>query len=160
MKSLILGYVLDGIPFNFSSSAESDEMPQDLKKLEQIITNRHPTLIPVLINLSISDENLIRRRAAQWVDPKSNICYPGQQVSYSRKRRHEGWITGAEDEVYAMESIKEDEEFNEPETNEREDEEVEEFTEEAKEKKKPGYKPVNLVNRQAWPILDEDVLSR
>lgn len=67
----------------------------DLQVLKDAIERNGHT--PVLIQLHISDENLIRRRAARWVDPVTCLEYPGQQVVYSRKRRSEGYMEGEED---------------------------------------------------------------
>jgi adenylate kinase family enzyme len=71
------GYVLEGLPTTL----------QDIELLKLAIEKQNQT--PVIIQLHISDENLVRRRASQWVDPITFLTYSGQQVLYSRKRRHE-----------------------------------------------------------------------
>lgn len=43
------------------------------------------TVTPVLISLNISDTDLTHRRTTQYVDPETNIVYPGAQVEFSRK---------------------------------------------------------------------------
>ena len=160
-----LGYILDGIPDNMESLENDQEQPQDIATLFEILSTQASTLIPVLVNLSISDENLVRRRAAQWIDPKTNICYSGQQVSYSRKRRAEGWIDGAEDDLALAEEKLEQEspEAHEGQNENEEDEQLEEIEETVNPEvteKKSEPQASRLNNRSTWPILSEEILNR
>ena len=112
----------------------------------------------VLIDLRISDQDLLRRKAASWVDPVTNISYPGQQVLYSRKRRREGWVDGEEDAVYNSERAANSPSGAKPKKEASEEgDEDEEHTEEAVTVKTP-LKPFR--NQISYPILSEKILDR
>lgn len=69
----------------------------DIKMVHSLLAKHDPMHVPVLVHLRISDENLIRRRAGQWIDPVTGQGYPTQQVLYSRRRRNEGYVDGTPD---------------------------------------------------------------
>ncbi|KAH6579551.1 hypothetical protein BASA61_010184 [Batrachochytrium salamandrivorans] len=93
------GYVIDGLSCNsnFKNVVNLVSSPFDITFLKKTLDEKAKGHIPVLIRLQISDENLIRRRAAQWIDPSTNIGYSGQQVLYSRMRRSQGLKEGTDD---------------------------------------------------------------
>jgi adenylate kinase family enzyme len=64
-ESSYKGYILDGIPI--LSIAES------IISFKNILLSGTNEFINVMVHLSIEDEVLVRRRAAQWLDPKSNF---------------------------------------------------------------------------------------
>ena len=66
----------------------------DLEALDRIMTSIPTTHFPILLNFQLSDENMLRRRAGEWLDPLTQILYPGDQIVYSRKRRAEGYKDG------------------------------------------------------------------
>lgn len=112
----------------------------------------------VLIDLRISDQDLLRRKASSWVDPVTNISYPGQQVLYSRKRRREGWVDGEEDAVYYAERATNSPSGAKPKKEALEEgDEDEEHTEEAVTVTTP-LKPFR--NQISYPILSEKILDR
>ncbi|KAL2914320.1 hypothetical protein HK105_206092 [Polyrhizophydium stewartii] len=100
------GFVLDGLPcgLNTKKTIDPELLPLDMVVLHKLLQEHEATHVPVLVHLGISDDNLVRRRAAQWLDPVTNIGYPGQQVAYSRLRRAQGWVDGQEDEVAVAEA--------------------------------------------------------
>lgn len=143
---LFKGYILDGIP----SLIELEEgEPKNVTALKNILSRGNEEFVSVLVHLSISDEQLIRRRAGQWLDPKTNILYSGAQVAYSRKRITEGWSEGPDDEAEAedlyFKSTKV--EIDEEEDEENEDKPI--------EQEKDIFR-----NRTTWPILSEEILNR
>ena len=171
-ESLFKGFVLDGFLSN-TSGMDDTVMPPDMQALSDLIDKKSPNQIFVLVNLSISDENLIRRRAAQWLDPKTNTFYSGQQVAYSRKRRADGWIDGTPDEFALAEAKLEDasdakENQAEGQNEENIEGEKENGEQEGKEEEVgDGIKPqrvdrlaMKLSNRSTWPILSEEILNR
>jgi adenylate kinase family enzyme len=148
------GFVLEGLPGKFSV--------EDLEVLKVAIERQNQ--VPVLVQLHISDENLMQRRAARWVDPVTSLTYPGQQVLYSRLRRSEGYVDGEEDSVAVgeqqdMTGLEAGAEEKEKEKEKQDEEEDEDgaIKEEAKPKKVWEY---NLKNQQCWTILSEQVLGR
>lgn len=90
------GFILDGLPLNVSNPSIREQV-EYLTEIALTVKNC------ILIDLRISNQDLIRRRAGEWFDPVTNIKYPGQQVLYSRQRRHEGWVEGEVDLIYVKE---------------------------------------------------------
>jgi adenylate kinase family enzyme len=62
-ESAFKGYILDGIPIHSSEAS--------IRKVREILQSGQDEYINVMIHLSIEDEVLVRRRAGQWLDPKS-----------------------------------------------------------------------------------------
>jgi adenylate kinase family enzyme len=62
-ESAFKGYILDGIPIHSSDAS--------IRKVREILETGQDKYINVMVHLSIEDEVLVRRRAAQWLDPKS-----------------------------------------------------------------------------------------
>ncbi|KAI8911461.1 hypothetical protein EDD86DRAFT_188816 [Gorgonomyces haynaldii] len=136
------GVVVDGLPVEHLESLMSI--------MEQTV--QRPGHVVVLVQMNISNENLLKRRAARWVDPVTNETYSGQQVLYSRLRRSEGYIDGDVDQVAVLEQ---DELYGIKAPQEKQEEEQEEEVPVDVEKR-----PVTLRNQISWTILSEQVLSR
>eukprot|EP00842_Homolaphlyctis_polyrhiza_P006388 jgi/Hompol1/6750/HPOL_001194-RA len=183
------GYVIDGLPcgLNTKKKIDLEMLPLDMQILHRLLKDRGRTHIPVLVHLRISDENLVRRRAAQWYDPSTNIGYPGQQVLYSRLRRAQGWVDGQEDLVDLAETnansktpSKEKEGLDEAEKtdeqtggekDELENDDLDGDAMNADANRRPvqsaqvsaqvKLRPdVPIKNRTSWPILSEQILNR
>ncbi|KAJ3312582.1 adenylate kinase [Boothiomyces sp. JEL0838] len=148
------GFILDGVPMLL----ENTDGPAQINFLVSLVQNlqRHNY---VVIDLRISDEDLTRRKASQWIDPLTNISYPGQQVLYSRKRRHDGFIDGDEDTVQNEELSliygKLNQQLKEG-VDGQEDEEKDESEDESGPQQSRPY----LKNRSSYPILSEKILDR
>ncbi|KAI8907080.1 hypothetical protein DFJ77DRAFT_476617 [Powellomyces hirtus] len=178
--TLFRGYVLDGLPSGLlptapssPDSASTDPTSDDITLLNSILTENQPYFTPYLIDLSLSDDDLIRRRAGQWCDTETGILYPGAQVVFSRKRRAEGH--GDEE---AHEDDDEEQQSHDDEDGEDEDAEEKEDEEESgsdagsgsdasddEEKKRKGKKKkkevqVSLMNKVEWPLISMDILNR
>lgn len=141
------GFLMEGIPMNI----KSHNISQQLEQLASIIKKFNC----VLVDLRISDQDLLRRKVSSWVDPATNISYPGQQVVYSRKRRQEGWAEGEEDSVY----IAERQTFN-PQSKEKNQEDQIDDDDEPKETEIIQGPPKLFKNRVSYPILSEKMLDR
>jgi hypothetical protein len=145
---------------------EEEFQGQQMELLRKIADEYTPCII---IDLKLSNPDVVRRRAGFWYDPVSGECYPAQQVLYSRKRRHEGWVSGEPDPVFLQEESQMLLDFlkitpQKPVEKEREsaddDEEEEADADAEKEEKKPERHVFNIVNRKSYPILADDVLDR
>lgn len=163
-ETVYRGYVLEGLPYPLSSSPDTDSM--DLNYLTSLIKSSPSHHIPVLINLNITDDDLVRRRAAQWVDMETGIVYPGAQVVWSRKKRVEKGTDdeeGSEAEGSEKDSEEEDDDDSEK-GDEEDDEEDEEGSEDgekkAKKTKGKGEENIGLVNKVEWPLIPMEVLER
>ncbi|KAL5034512.1 hypothetical protein BDV3_004075 [Batrachochytrium dendrobatidis] len=181
------GYIVDGLPcgLNAKNTIDLESPPLDMAVLHKIVQEKNKGHIPVLIDLQISDENLIRRRASQWIDPSTNIGYSGQQVLYSRTRRSQGWVDGQEDTVALSEMESQQLEFyndalDEHDANgknnttdavdeaEREDldetaiqdNELEDDLPPASNNSKQKKRLEAIKNKKTWPILSEQILDR
>ncbi len=160
------GYVLDGVPGNLDEpDVESQTSPRDIQVLTEILSQKAPNHVQILVNLSMSDEDLMCRKAAQWLDPKTNSVYCGQQISYSRQRRAAGWVDGSEDEVATAESKWFADQKSKAMEDDGADDELQEQREELgdTEAEKPvvsAQEPSKLRSRTAWPILSDEVLAR
>lgn len=131
-----------------------EEEPKNIKVLREILSKGKDQFVSVLVHLSISDEQLIWRRAGQWLDPKTNLLYSGSQVAYSRRRISEGWNQGPDDEAEAEELYFKTAQI-------QADEENEDNGEEEEEKEKPVQQEIDIFrNRITWPILSEEILNR
>jgi adenylate/nucleoside-diphosphate kinase len=160
------GYVLDGVPDNLEEpDLETRQIPKDIQVIFDLLAQQAPNHIPILVNLTMSDEDLVCRKAAQWLDPKTNTIYSGQQISYSRQRRAAGWVDGTEDEV-AVAEAKWEKEQNLDASDETVDEDLimqrEELGDGSIEKAaaKPAQDPPQLRSRTTWPILSDEILAR
>ncbi|KAI8894618.1 hypothetical protein BC833DRAFT_604251 [Globomyces pollinis-pini] len=156
------GYILDGIPLPSKGELSTIQM----NFLNSLIKDNIKSNC-VLVDLRMSDEDLIHRRASLWTDPVTNISYPGQQILYSRQRRNEGWVDGDEDTVFAAEQLEKTQELTDsgaptnddgPVLDEEAKDEDEEETEESKPQKLVTTPYIK--NRRAYPILSEKVLDR
>ncbi|KAI9209033.1 uncharacterized protein BJ171DRAFT_418965 [Polychytrium aggregatum] len=172
-QSRFKGYILEGLPCNFDQPEEQNYA--DIRFLETIIDQKAPNHSHVLINLSISDENLLERRKLQWVDPITGTIYPGAQVDYTRKRRTEGLVHEDEDiEILNRANSVEralihgaDIQVKESADGEGDEESEEEASDEgsddsnpaanAKKKEKPG---TTLAVRGIWEVLPAVVTDR
>lgn len=161
------GFVLDGLPGNLEepSSESQNSPPLDIQVLKDILSQKAPNHIQILVNLTVSDEDLMCRRAAQWLDPKTNNVYSGQQISYSRQRRAAGWVDGAEDEVAVAEEKWHAQQKNNVTEEDGTEEELLEQREELGDTSidKPviaAQEPSKLRSRTTWPILPDEVLVR
>ena len=142
------GLVLDGLPNTL------DE--RDMLLIQQAASQTGH--VPVFIQLNISDDNLLRRRAARWIDPLTNEGYSGAQVLYSRQRRADGYVDGEEDTV----GVEERQALYEPRpvpVNSLEDKKPEEGEEEVPIVV-PTKRPIAIKNQTSWVILSEQILSR
>lgn len=146
------GFVLEDLPMNIKSPNLFDQ----IDSLVSVIQNFNV----VLVDLRISDQDLLRRKVASWVDPVTNVSYPGQQVLYSRRRRREGWVDGEEDTVYNAEKAASSLSNAKPKKDSLEEEdEDEERAEEAKATvTTQTLKPFK--NQMSYPILSEKILDR
>ncbi|KAJ3273051.1 adenylate kinase [Terramyces sp. JEL0728] len=146
------GFILDGVPMIL----ENIDGPAQIQFLVSLIQNqqRHNC---VIIDMRLSDEDLVRRKASQWVDPLTSISYPGQQVLYSRKRRHDGFIDGDDDSIQNEELSliygKQTQQVKDE--GEGQDEEDKDEEENA-----PPQNQTYLKNRSSYPILSEKILER
>ncbi|KAJ3218873.1 adenylate kinase [Dinochytrium kinnereticum] len=145
------GYVLDGLPhpgphqkttppkpstatggrvktpFSREGAAQKSTAPlisPDLRLMKDIVEIHQTGFKPILINLNIEEGDLIQRRESQWLDPVTGTLYPGAQISYTKKRRAEGWVDGMLDSE-GLKSEDEEEEswsfdYNLDDENERE----------------------------------------
>jgi adenylate kinase family enzyme/YHS domain-containing protein len=152
-KTQSRGFIIDGIPL-LCDELDFDVQMEYITKLVQQYGNC------VLIDMRISNQDLLRRRAGLWLDPVTNETFPAQQVLYSRQRRQEGWIDGEEDTIFKEENEKykfeiggEEVEAEEPADNENEEDQEEEI----EKAEKSDYQ---LANRRAYSILSEKVLDR
>lgn len=128
-----------------------DGEPKNISVLKDILSRGNQEFVSVLIHLSISDDQLIRRRAGQWLDPKTNLLYSGAQVVYSRKRISQGWNEGPDDEAEAEELY-----FKATKVEVEDDEDENEGNED-----KPVEQEIDIFrNRTTWPILSEEILNR
>ncbi|KAJ3325576.1 adenylate kinase [Boothiomyces sp. JEL0866] len=148
------GFILDGVPMVLDNT----DGPTQISFLTSLVQNqqRHNC---VVIDLRISDEDLVRRKASQWIDPLTNISYPGQQVLYSRKRRHDGFIDGDEDNVQTEELSLIYGKLNQQLKDENDAQEEEENIEEEEESGGQQNRPY-LKNRSSYPIISEKILDR
>lgn len=151
------GFILDGLPYSSNQPTTTfNEEDNGFTLLEKAANIPRQKL--VLVNLNISNENLVRRRAARWVDPKANQSYSGQQVLYSRTRLADGYVEGEEDTVAKEEHI---EMYGKRlalvVANEGDDADVAviEHSRAAAEQA-----PFSIKNKQTWPILSESILNR
>ena len=182
------GFVFDGLPCGLhdqESEINLDALPTDMSLLHKLVNEKEKTHIPVLIQLRISDENLIRRRAAQWLDPITNISYPGQQVLYSRQRRAQGWVDGQPNDQAFIEAglkvPKEGQDGEDGDENQEDDEQEDEdhgdsektqvedelnldldavSPPESAVRKEAKKDPFLLKNKSTWTILSEQILNR
>ncbi len=131
---------------------EGHSLEEQVAKLAQLVVNHENC---VLVNLKINDHDLVRRRAAVWTDPVTNMSYPGQQVLYSRQRRHDGWIDGDEDTIYIQERLKNsvDRIILTPKLVEGESDETDDTP-------KLPQAPTIFRNQISYPILSEKILDR
>jgi hypothetical protein len=152
------GFVLDGVPMVSST-------PDNLTQMEFLVelVKKKASHNCILIDLRISDEDLVRRRAALWTDPVTNATYPGNQVLYSRKRIKEGWNEGEEDNQQAEELTliygnqgKGKAEEHGKDTADGEDENKDTSGEVIPERKTTAY----LRNKSSYKILPPRVLDR
>jgi adenylate kinase family enzyme/YHS domain-containing protein len=152
-KTQSRGFIIDGIPL-LCDEVGFDVQMEYITKLVQQYGNC------VLIDMRISNQDLLRRRAGLWLDPVTNDTFPAQQVLYSRQRRQEGWIDGEEDTIYKEENDRYKFEISgeEPEAEEALDNDNEDDQE--IELEKPEKSDYQLANRRAYPILAEKVLDR
>lgn len=149
------GFIMDGLPLNTLEPLQTSQ----LDFLTSVVQDYD---ICVLIDMQISDQDLIRRRAGLWLDPVTNINYPAAQILYSKRRRNEGWIDGDEDSV-----LKEEMMMTAPESeispDNSDDKEVDLDAEEGEPDADKGKRYIqnNLTkNRKAYPILSEKILDR
>ncbi|KAJ3181392.1 adenylate kinase [Gaertneriomyces sp. JEL0708] len=152
------GYVVDGL------SASSD----DLRFMIRLLENHPAHHKPILLNVTIPDEDLMRNCAAQWIDSETGIVYPGAQVVLSRKRwaeKKDGSDEEDEDEENGdekseaedHESDEEDEEGDESASDEDDDE-----RQERKKRKRGADLPTTelLIKKAEWKTIPMDVLER
>ncbi|TPX69831.1 adenylate kinase [Spizellomyces sp. 'palustris'] len=160
------GYVLEGLPGNLTDSA------QDMTLLTDLLNKKPPHHVPVLIQLNISDEDLIRRQAAQWIDMETGIIYPGPQVVHSRER----WAQGKGDEEdddedneggsessgknHDDEEEEDDDDDDEESSEDDEDQQDEGETDRRHEAKKAKTSLSDLVHNVQWPLIPMDVVDR
>ena len=147
----------------------------DLKLIKVAVNKRG--IVPVIVQLHISDENLITRRAGRWMDPLTGKSYPGQQVLYSNKRILEGFKEGDVDLVAQAENLARspapipEKQKSMKDANENATEDQEEPTEieilsseEARIKssqvKMPTPTTSTLANKKTWSILSISILNR
>lgn len=181
------GVVIEGLPVASIRGTKKAGEDEDLVLISSILKECPKNCKPILISLSFSEEDLISRRLAQWIDPKTATLYPGQQVEYSKRRRSEGWtddVPDAEAVVEAQEdganwTIQTVSEENRPNDGGEDGDAGEEEGEEEvadgevdgeenesgggtrKKKKEPRPRGVfNLSNKKTWPILGQNVLDR
>ncbi|KAJ3282849.1 adenylate kinase [Borealophlyctis nickersoniae] len=166
------GYVFEALPFGL----REHKVEEDMKMLEDLVANRRPNHSPVLINLNIDDESLIRRRSSQWVDPVTGIMYPGAQVTYSRKMRAEGQAGDSAEEGSGGEEGEEGEadeegsaddeesDVDDDDKDSQEDEDEDDDDEKKKKRRKKSAKgkveEIPLVNKTVWPILSAEIIDR
>lgn len=154
------GFVVDGIPINPKGVTISDQFDY----LESLLLKQKPHNF-VLIDLRISDDDLMRRNASVWIDPINNNAYPGQQVLYSRQRRKEGWVDGDIDPLYEAERgshqlVSQREDIAEEGEDEKEAEDEEQDEGESEEVKKEEKAPLMPKSRKTYNILSEKILDR
>lgn len=147
------GFVLEGLPVNIKNPNLYDQMDHLLALVQKSNC--------VLVDLRIADQDLVRRRAASWLDPVTNISYPGQQVFYSRRRRREGWTDGEVDTVYNAEraSPAAKDSAQSP-TEEGGEEEEAPDGEGSANAQVPESAPKLFKNLTSYPILSEKILDR
>ncbi|KAJ3094596.1 adenylate kinase [Phlyctochytrium planicorne] len=91
------------------TSGASNPVYADLDLLKSLVKSNEKGFRYILVNLSIDENDLIDRREHQWLDPKTGAVYPGPQVSYSHRRRAEGWTDGSPDAEALREEDEEEE---------------------------------------------------
>ncbi|KAI9101243.1 hypothetical protein DFS34DRAFT_592129 [Phlyctochytrium arcticum] len=163
------GFVLEGLPGYLTDNIDPNSQPEDLLHLKNLLARKAPQHRLVLISLNISDHDLIRRRAAQWLDMETGIIYPGAQVVFSRKK----WAENADEESDAggseegseagQEEAGDDEESDSDNEENPDDEEGGEEDEDAikKKKKAKSEQQIPLTPRKIeWTKIPMDVLER
>ncbi|RKO94807.1 hypothetical protein BDK51DRAFT_30962 [Blyttiomyces helicus] len=175
------GYVFKGLPCSHSLGPENAQSYiEDMSFLERLVVERELNHAPVLVSLHLSDENLVRRRAGQWVDPHTGAIYPGAQIVYTRKQRdaeevvsaekpdgEEGEEEDEEDAADNKEVVEEEEEEEEEEAADNEEEVTAEeddgFGDKQRRKKKIKSKSdddLGLTNKTSWPIIPIEIMDR
>jgi adenylate/nucleoside-diphosphate kinase len=173
------GIILDGIPS--SGTNESSKYENEIEFLDNFLQNKPNTFRPVVLHLSISDEDLENRRNGQWIDPTTGILYSSDQIAYSKRRHAEGWVEGTPDKEAEEAALGEEETWNNADdvegskpTDDNQNEEGNEDTDEVdgdeenenrskrkKLKRKPGEpRQFKLTNKQVWPIVSRLVMDR
>ncbi|KAJ3163039.1 adenylate kinase [Geranomyces michiganensis] len=173
-ETLFRGYVLDGIPSGLTHTTSKTSSTPDIDLLSKNLSAKQPYFTPYLVDLKLSDDDLIRRRAGQWADPETGILYPGAQVVFSRKQRADGrggeegddesGEHGDGDEGDEDKSQKEDDEEVDDDAGSEDDEGSEASGEEAEEKKRKKRPVKNtdppLTNKVEWPLISMEILDR
>lgn len=136
------GFVLDGAPFNSA--------PSQIELLTGLAKNGNC----VLIDLRINDQDLIRRRAANWLDPITNISYPGQQILYSLQKRHEGLDVDIDSNYNRERNQRSFKMYKEVK------EEIDEEEPDSVPTEKLQKAPEMLLNQTSYPVLEEKILVR
>jgi hypothetical protein len=187
--TLFKGMVLDGLPCVERTESGKDSNVRDIAILNSIMKNKPANFRPVMINLDINDDDLIKRRRDQWIDPMTGFVYPGAQVEYSKRRRTEGWVDG-EPDLECLAAIEEDDEVwngegnvgarsnngvnqdneesdeKDPEEDRAEEDDAGSESENSDaSKKKKNKRPedvylAKLASKSVWPILPKEVTER
>jgi hypothetical protein len=152
---LARGIIVDLSPFHFVGY----DYQKHLNALQDVISKYKNC---VLIDLRITTQDLIRRRAGLWTDPVTNITYPGQQVYYSKQRRQTGWTGDEEDEELIKEIQLTEPVFRAKAPEKKTEEDEFDGNENLKEKVLPpaAQSKTYLPNRKCYPILSELILDR
>ncbi|KAJ3156497.1 adenylate kinase [Geranomyces variabilis] len=173
-ETLFRGYVLDGIPSGIPPTASQSPSSPDIDLLSQILSSKQPYFVPYLVDLTLPDDDLIRRRAGQWVDPETGTLYPGAQVVFSRKKRADGQggDGGVDQEGEHEDGEEADEEKSQKDDDEEADDDAGSDDDEGSqgsgkdgEGKKQKKRPVKntdppLTNKVEWPLISMDILDR
>ncbi|KAJ3024107.1 adenylate kinase [Thoreauomyces humboldtii] len=176
-ETLFRGYVLDGVPTGLAAKLNNtDALSEDLDgttAIRRILTEKQAHHVPILVELTLPEEDLVRRRAAQWTDPKDGKLYPGAQVVFSRKRRAEGHGEETGDGSSAGEGDEDadkdgedraggddEEEDGNSVDDDEEDEEGEDGEEPRKIPRRKEVPSVPLTNKVEWSLIPMDILDR
>ncbi|KAI8824321.1 uncharacterized protein EV422DRAFT_519744 [Fimicolochytrium jonesii] len=168
------GYMVAGLPNTCKPTTTSTTTPPpDITALIQILNSKSPNQTPILLSLTLADDDLVRRRAAQWIDPLTGTIYPGAQVVFSRAKRakigmHENGEEEEEGEHDKGSEAGEEEEEKEDDGDEEEDEEDrsegsqsgEDEDGERRKRKKKVKEVVKLSNKVEWKMIPMDVVDR
>ncbi|KAJ3028449.1 adenylate kinase, partial [Rhizophlyctis rosea] len=164
------GYTLEALPNPLPSTTPTPTPTQDLTHLTTLLTTqKYPTHTPILLHLHIPSDDLIRRRAAQLIDPVTGTIYPSAQIVFSRRRHVEmrargGEEEGGEEEEEEEGGGEEEEEEDEGEGSESGGEEGEEGEEKEKDEEEEEGKKRKKKEKEkvgpTWEVIPLEVLER